>query len=137
MDDILAWLLAHPVKPVEWTAFGMSMVTAWYYGHNKLLGAIAGITTAMLFVLWGYAADVLAASLSNGVFLTIHIRNLRRAINERRKSANNPWAPVGPSEQRYPELSRFLRSRGECTPARAPVGGERTVSSQHSGKPNG
>lgn len=71
------------IEFLEWASFTCSLLCVYAYGTNKVRGALVGLLTAILFVIWGYLADVYAASLINIVFFILHGRNYRIAINER------------------------------------------------------
>lgn len=68
---------------LEWLAFSLSMLCVFCYGKSNTKGAIIGIITALSFILWGIVADIYAASVTNVIFLGLHIRNLRLDIKRR------------------------------------------------------
>lgn len=70
------------VGVLEWACFICAMVCVFLYGNSKTLGALAGILTALLFISWGLASGVTAATFTNVLFLALHTRNLLRAWKE-------------------------------------------------------
>lgn len=65
---------------LEWLAFGLGALTVWFYGHNKRLGAICGVTGAIVFMIWGALSGLWAAFTINIGFFALHGRNLYIAI---------------------------------------------------------
>lgn len=70
------------VKLLEWLAFGGSLFSVYLYGRSRLYGPYAGVVVAILFMVYGLAAGIYAAALSNIVFFGLHLRNL---LNARRQ----------------------------------------------------
>ncbi|MFN4283474.1 MAG: hypothetical protein ACK4NA_12630 [Alphaproteobacteria bacterium] len=70
-----------PLTLLEWLSFAMGAVTVWRYGHSKRQGAICGIATALLFMLWGALAGLYGAVTINIGFLLLHANNLRRSFH--------------------------------------------------------
>lgn len=67
---------------LEWLAFGLGAATVFCYGHSKLQGACLGVTTAMLFMVWGALGGFYGALTINIGFFLLHSRNLKRAITD-------------------------------------------------------
>lgn len=63
---------------LEWSAFGVSLLSAWLYGSRPVWGAITGIFCCGLFFAFGIAAGIYAAVFANIIFLGVHIRNIRK-----------------------------------------------------------
>ena len=70
------------INALEYIAFGSALITAWLYGVTKFKGAVSGIITSTAFILWGVLAGSFPAWSTNIIFLSIHLWNLRKAINE-------------------------------------------------------
>lgn len=70
----MTWL-----KALEWVCFGGALVSVWAYGRFRYLGPICGMTVALSFMSYGLLSGVIAAAVSNVVFLWLHIRNYQRA----------------------------------------------------------
>lgn len=71
------------VDLLEWAAFGSSLLCVFLYGYGRVVGGVAGIATALLFIGWGFAAGIAAAAYINIAFLVLHIRNLLRGLGAR------------------------------------------------------
>ena len=67
---------------LQWIAFGGSLVSVWLYGYKDIRGAIAGVCTSVSFIAFGVAADLLAAILANFIFLILHIKNMRKTMDQ-------------------------------------------------------
>lgn len=65
---------------LEWTAFGGSLLSVWFYGRSPVWGPIAGIVVSLIFIVYGIYAAIPAAILSNLAFAYIHYRNLRKGL---------------------------------------------------------
>jgi|GEM_PF-3776690 len=76
MDDL------NFIKILEWLSFGFGALTVWRYGYSKKQGAILGITTALMFLLWGAIGGFWAAFLTNIGFFVLHANNLKIALKE-------------------------------------------------------
>lgn len=63
---------------LEYLAFGMALVSSWVYGNKNIWGPILGVTTALVFVVFGLVTGIYAAAIANVVFLFVHIRNMRK-----------------------------------------------------------
>lgn len=70
------------INVLEYVAFGSALLTAYLYGVTKFKGAVSGIITSTSFILWGILANSFPAWSTNIIFLSIHIWNLKKAINE-------------------------------------------------------
>ena len=51
---------------LEWLAFGMGALTVWCYGHSKMQGAVFGVATACVFLLWGALAGLFVEGINQG-----------------------------------------------------------------------
>lgn len=67
------------IEILEWLAFGGSLISVWLYGRNPVLGPLAGIMVSIIFIIFGLASGIIAASASNVVFFIIHLRNYIKA----------------------------------------------------------
>lgn len=70
---------------LEWLAFLFSLLCVFCYGNSKLWGALVGVVTAALFVSWGIVAGVMAAAVTNTLFIALHLLNLKKALKEIKK----------------------------------------------------
>ena len=67
---------------LEWIAFGMGALTVYCYGHSKKQGAVLGVATAAVFMIWGASGDLWGAFTINIGFFILHSRNMKRAFND-------------------------------------------------------
>ena len=74
--------MIEPLTALEWVAFSLGAVTVYCYGHSKKQGAILGVTTAAVFMFWGYFGGFYGAMTINVGFFLLHSRNLKRAFND-------------------------------------------------------
>lgn len=67
---------------LEYLAFGMALVSSWIYGNKNIWGPIIGVTTAVLFIVFGLVTGIYAAAIANVFFLFVHIRNMRKHMQQ-------------------------------------------------------
>lgn len=66
---------------LEYAAFGGSICSAWLYGKPGIRGPLAGLCTSLTFMAFGYTAGIYAAVGANVIFIFVHSRNLKRALD--------------------------------------------------------
>mgnify|MGYP001803254769 CR=1 FL=1 len=67
---------------LEYLAFGMALVSSWIYGNKNIWGPIIGVTTAVIFIVFGLVTGINAAAIANVYFLYVHIRNMRKHMQQ-------------------------------------------------------
>jgi NTP pyrophosphatase (non-canonical NTP hydrolase) len=65
---------------LEYTAFGGSLLSTWFYGTKGRKGPITGLITSLLFIAFGLYTGIYAAVIANIIFAGIHYINLRKII---------------------------------------------------------
>lgn len=69
------------VTILEWLAFGGSLFSVWMYGRHPSKGPLIGMGVALLFMAFGIASGIYAATASNIVFMFLHYRNWKKGKN--------------------------------------------------------
>lgn len=62
----------------------MGAITVWRYGYSKTQGAVFGVLTALMFMLWGSVSGLWGAFSINIGFLILHASNLKIALKEKK-----------------------------------------------------
>jgi hypothetical protein len=67
---------------LEWAAFSFALLSAWGYGHSISLGAMLGLISSSLFMIWGVAMDLGGAFTINIAFFIINAKNLIKSCRQ-------------------------------------------------------
>ena len=67
---------------LEWAAFGLALLSVWFYGCSVHKGAMLGMVASTLFIIWGLGNGIYAAAFTNVAFFVLNLVNFVRSCDE-------------------------------------------------------
>lgn len=63
---------------VEWSGFGIMLISAWLYGYPGPGGPSLGVLGALIIFIWALMVGAYGGAIANLAFALIHLRNIFR-----------------------------------------------------------